>query len=296
MQDSRQLLRQSFIDKYNYTKSLPNLHLNFNAVGEEEVHPFEQIYFHGVIKCLVEWSQFSDHNFYLIGSNSPWDYSFDNKSIVFYLSNEDHIVPDSILKAKAIFTPYLPKNGPKNIFPIPLGYNGSVPKLDVIPINERNVDVFFSGNLHKRRLPFYLGVKAYQFSQQFRSAKDITNIQFNNSFASGFDPIDYAKMMMDTKIALVPEGYLSNNSFRFFEAARSGTVIISAELYKYPFYDAFPGIRMRSWWGLNKEIRHLLNDKPRLAALQEQILRYYEDHCSEKAIAEYIVKCVEKFI
>ena len=69
MQDSRQALRQSFIDKYNYTTSLSNVHLNFNAVGEDEVHPFEQIYFHGIIKHLTSWSSFEDHTFYLIGSN-----------------------------------------------------------------------------------------------------------------------------------------------------------------------------------------------------------------------------------
>ena len=56
--------------------------------------------------------------------------------------------------------------------------------------------------------------------------------------------MDYAKMMMNTKIALVPEGYLSNNSFRFFEAARSGTVIISADLYDYPFYRPFSGVKI----------------------------------------------------
>ena len=51
---------------------------------------------------------------------------------------------------------------------------------------------------------------------------------------------------MDTKIALIPEGYLSNNSFRFCEAARYANIRITPKLYKYWFYKNFPGIQVKT--------------------------------------------------
>lgn len=286
--------RQSFINKYHDLLSMPNVSLNFGPVTAAQKHPFEQVYMHGLMTLLASWKYFNDFDIYVIGANAPWDYEIDDRSIVFYLSNEDHSIDPRLLAAHAIFTPYCPTNNcPKNCFPIPLGYNGSIPEKSIQPIENRKIDVFFSGNIYKRRLPFAAGVVAYKARNIFNWKKPNDYFQFNRVFGGGLEPLEYADVLMNTKVALVPEGYLSNVSFRFFEAARYGCIIISPKLYDYWFFKAFPGIVIEHWLQLPKTLSKLQKSQDWQADLHEKTLDYYSTYCSEKAVAAYIVQTLE---
>ena len=298
MANANEELLQSYIDKYNFIKDLPNVELNFGPVNEKTKHPLEQIYLHGIFKVLSTVPSFGNYQFYVIGSNAPWDFKIDEKSIVFYMSNEKHDIPESLSKAFLVFTPYCPLSSrPKNVFPIPLGYNGSLRDLPVKPINERTIDVFFSGNLHRRRGPFYLGAQLFLMGQKLFGGAKKHNLQvsFGRQFGGGLSPEKYSEVSMNSKIALVPEGYLSNNSFRFFEASKYGTLIITKKLYDYWFYKAFPGYQTNNWIGVGGKIRYLLNHPDKMEEMHRNIRKYYEENCSEKAVAEYIIgKIAEK--
>ena len=285
---------------YGFLSDQENIHLNFGPVDENQKHPLEQVYLHNLFQYLVKWPRFHDFNFYLISAKYRWDYHFDKNSVVFYLSNEDHHVSERLLEARMIFSPYCPiSNAPPNCFPIPLGYNGSLNDLDIKTIHLRNNDVFFSGNIHKRRIPFYLGAQKYLLTDFvkciFKGRTGLKNkLYFNRSFGGGLNPDTYSNLLMDSKIALVPEGYKSDISFRFFEAAKYGNVIVTRNLYKFWFFDDFPGIQVATWWHLDRVLYSLLNNPDRLMEIHEKTIDYHNHYLTEEKVAEYIVQKIER--
>ncbi len=283
---------------HRFLSSQKNIRLNFGAVENSSTQPLEQVYIHNIIKEMMNWDEFNKLTFYIVNSNAPYDFTFDNTSVVFLLSNENHQIPDHVLKAKLVCSPYCPiENLPRNCLPIPLGYNGSVLSLPYLSMDRRPFTIFFSGNLHRRRVWFFLHIQVY------RKLKMLTNlilkqkmedkIQFTRKFTGGLAPKEYSETLMNSKIACVPEGYISDVSFRFFEAAMSGNVIITKRLYNYWFFKDFPGIQINSWWKLHGVLKKLDNNLPLLEEISRSTLKYYEQNCSEKAVAHKIIETLK---
>lgn len=288
---------QEFLENHKYLSSIGNLSINFGPIRNENTHPLEQVFYTNLFKELSRWKRFQEFDFFIIGATKPYNFRFNKKSIVFCLSNETHEIPKDIQSAGLIFSPYAPlRNEIQNCFPIPLGYNGSLYNLPLKKIQDRKYDVFFSGNIYKKRKGFYLGIKTHQLLTKFRKIKGSyhEHLQFNRKFTGGMDPKEYSEILMNTKIALVPEGYLSDISFRFFEAAKMGCIIITKELYDYWFFKEFPGIQMNNWMGLHKQIISILSDQKKLNQIQQLMLSYYNKFCSEEATARYVIKTIEK--
>jgi len=282
---------ESYRQKHAFMAELPNVSLNFGPVEDENAHPLEQVYLSNIFKNLSQEPHFKNFNFYIIGSQAPWDFEINEKSVVFYMSNEDHVIPESVSKAHAVFTPYCPLNNcPSNVFAIPLGYNGSLRELPIKPIEERSIDVFFSGNLHRRRGPFFLGTKLFLFMAKMMGKPYNLRVGFGRQFGGGLSPDEYSKVLMDSKIALVPEGYISNNSFRFFEASKYGTIVITKTLYDFWFYKNFPGYQRSNWFGLGRLLNRLLSDEAKMKAVHQEMLSYFQSQCSENAVAHYIAE------
>ncbi len=285
---------KEFLDHHAYLSSIENLTLNFGPLGKPGDHPLEQVFFSRLFQILQKWEGFSTFNFFIVGVTHPYDLEFDEKSIVFCISNEDHKIPKDIQKAGLIFSPYAPNDELPHCLPIPLGYNGSLYDLPVKNINERPFDVFFSGNIYKKRLNFYLGARIYRFINRLKKWVGMPHcndhMQFNRKFTGGMDPKEYSEILVNSKIALVPEGYLSDISFRFFEAAKMGCVIISKELNDHWFFQEFPGIETKNWINLYKHIHTLISDEKALKKLQDKMMSYYEKYCSEEATAEFIIQ------
>tara|TARA_B110000091_G_C13779313_1_gene460368 strand:+ start:952 stop:1851 length:900 start_codon:yes stop_codon:yes gene_type:complete len=283
---------KKYVSNHQFLSNLENVDLNFGAVVDDTEHPLEQIYLGALFKILKKWDGFVDFQFYIIGSNEKHDFVIDSNSVVIYLSNENHEVPSAIRKAKAVFTPYCPLDfeKSKNIFPIPLGYNGSLEDIELIAIEDRVTDYFFSGNIYKKRLPFYAGIKYHQFKEKINiTQKQNAEVIFTNGFGCGFPPSEYSKKLMNSKIAIVPEGYLSDVSFRFFEASKYGSIIITKKLYNYWFFKDFPGFQLNSWFELSALLIHLKKNPEKMKEIQKATLKYYEDNCSEKSVANYII-------
>ncbi|MCP4438422.1 MAG: hypothetical protein GY810_05710 [Aureispira sp.] len=279
--------------QYTFLSMLRNVKLNFGPVANADTHPLEQVYLFRIFEALSKWEQFYNYNFYIISANSEWSYELDKKSIVLYMSNEDHVLPSKLEKALMVFTPYCPLGAqcPQNCFAIPLGYNGALEEKEFIPIEKRTYDVFFSGNMYKRRLPFWAGVQFFSFKTKIKmESADKHHLQFNRSFTGGMSSSQYSDILMNSKIALVPEGYKSNISFRFFEAAKYGTVIITKKLYDYWFFREFPGVEVDSWLNVGKYIRQLLTQPDLLETYQKKILGYYNTYCQEGVVAQFIIE------
>ena len=248
---------------------------------------------------MVQWDDFDHYEYFLISANYPWDFTLHDRSIVFYMSNEDHLIPNILSKAHTVLTPYCPLTSvPDNCYPIPLGYNGSLKDLDIKPILRRTNDVFYSGNIHKRRIPFYFGIQQYTLSSLFnrlsgKNTKINNHLFFTRSFGGGLEPNEYSELLMDSKIALVPEGYKSDVSFRFFEAAKYGNVIITKKLYNYWFFNDFPGIQVNNWFNLYTKIKSLLADPVQLEEIHRNTLAYYDKYLNEEKVASFIIHKIE---
>jgi hypothetical protein len=284
---------EKYVSNHHFLSNLKNVALNFGAVSDDTEHPLEQVYLGTLFTYLKKWDGFLDHQFYIIGANDEHDFVIDQNSVVIYLSNENHEVPHAIRKAKAVFTPYCPFDFEKsnNIFPIPLGYNGSLEDMELVAVENRSTDYFFSGNLYKKRLPFYINIKYHQLKEHMHiTQKQNAEVVFTNGFGCGFSPNEYSKKLMNSKIAIVPEGYLSDVSFRFFEASKYGNIIITKKLYDYWFFKEFPGFQLDNWFKLSALLVDLKKNPKKMKAIQKATLAYYENYCSEKAVANYIVK------
>ncbi len=291
---------QEYQEHHKFLKGIPNLSINFGAVKSPEDHPLEQVYYSRLFKHLIRWKSFKDYQFYIIGSTQLYDYDFDEKSIVFCLSNETHEIPEDMLSARIIFSPYCPiHNRPPNCFPVPLGYNGSLHEVPFKQIKDRKYGIFYSGNIYKKRMLFFLGIRLHQIMTRikslFVSAKSREYIQFTRKFTGGLSPAAYSEILMDTRIALVPEGYRSDVSFRFFEAAKMGCIIVTRELYDYWFFKEFPGIQLKSWIGFHWKIAEILADPVRQSDIQKRMIAYYDQYCSEEATAKYVIDRIETF-
>ena len=126
----------------------------------------------------------------------------------------------------------------------------------------------------------------------FVKNNDEEMIVFSRSFTGGITPEEYSETLMNSKIALVPEGYKSDISFRFFEAAKFGCIIITPKLYDFWYYSKFPGVQLDNWRQLNSVLKVLDNNPDELQKIHELTKNYYENYCSEKAVANFIISTV----
>jgi hypothetical protein len=97
------------------------------------------------------------------------------------------------------------------------------------------------------------------------------------------EAFSYGEDMMRSRIALVPRG-TALESYRLFEAWRSGCVVVCEPLARTPLYEGSPRITVSSWRRLAPALDALLGDERRLRELHERSLRWWRDVCSEEAV------------
>jgi len=283
---------------WNFFDEKDNVYTNVMPPKNGSPHLFERTSLANMLHLMSEWPKFGQYKYFLIDSRNPHRFELDKDSVVFYLSNEDHAVPEYLKEARVVFTSYYPYSPPfDHIHSIPLGVNGAVPYVEGKPYHEREVDVFFSGNLNKQRVPFYLYAFLLKMRNQIKKVRGKKSlnlfIRFTRSFASGLSPEQYGKMLANTKIALIPSGYDSSVSFRFFEAARAGCILITCRQPDVWHFRPFPGYYVTSWSELGKIVRELEKDPDKASRIQQEMLQYYEDYCSERSVANYVIKTIE---
>lgn len=221
---------------------------------------------------------------------------FKKDSVVFYFGDEgmNRIIPYE--KAFAVFKPYVLENHKiKNLIPIPLGFFRDFTDVPYIPIEKREIDIFFSGQ------KFSCDGKTVGLPNrdELKLALNKLNItglnvqsQFTDYFARGFDQKEYTKLLMNSKIALCPYG-TNKETFRFMEAMKFGCIIASCELPHHWFYDNSPHIKLNNWFEINKVIE-VLNNKNVLNDLHKSHLNWWNIALSESAMSEFIIKEIKK--
>ncbi len=303
--------------------SYPNVHYEQNSK-----YPFHQLnesaYIESVLKTLIDilGDDFYGYDFFIYSNHGPGnippqsakDFT-QRKKVLLYFSDEHGEDPGVFSdNYHAIFKSYIGvAKGKSNIFPLAIGLVKDVPTFPVIPINQRKINVFFSGNLNLNRVGFYksltpwgplfpkkllatgTGIKLLlRLKRDFSGYFPKSRITFNHKFKSGLSPSAYGETLSQSKVILCPRGYYSTECFRHYEALRAGCIVVSERLPDNHLYKNSPIIQIDNWDDGFKQVNSLLSDKEKMDRLHHQAVEWWENVFSEKATANYISSCLRK--
>jgi hypothetical protein len=198
--------------------------------------------------------------------------------VAMLVSNEHYKVPQHLDRVHRIWSQYVWKETDK-LLALPLGPVYDIPVLPYRPPSERSLDVFFSGQKHHHRQ----GVSRWRELLEATGLK----IEINETgyFRCGLNPQDYAEKLMDAKVALCPGGG-GLESFRLFEAMRSGCATIS---YGLPENRLYVGSPTRQFWEWEELLVYTVREL--LANIEEEsknALQWYKDFYEPAAVAQHI--------
>lgn len=192
---------------------------------------------------------------------------------------------------------------------LPLGYLAQ-PSKTLKPIGERQVDVFYAGSIGN----FLPGSKKSRFDVKQLLRTEMTDalrvLQTQHSSirsrivtadsyiphglawgfidkASVFSLNEYSDLLGDSKIALVPRG-TSPETFRFFEAAACGCILISDWVPDDWYFRGCPAFFIYKWAEIVKIIPKLIADPDEMLKRQQQTVEWWRQVCDEPVVAEYI--------
>lgn len=238
--------------------------------------------------------------------------------VLIVLADEREVFPcEQFASYRAIFRSYgAPPGGNSRIHPFPVGYLNAAGQTAVIGFHQRKTSAFFSGYLNRNRVDLYkqfrpvwwlpeknlknryvkeLARRAIEKFTRERSFPDAIpggQIAFTEWFGKGLAPAEYAKVLADTKIAICPPGFASNETIRHWEAMRLGCVIVSAPLPRNRFYEGSPIIQLDDWSELLPLLRHLLANPSELRQHHEATVDWWNKTCSEAAVADYMAEII----
>lgn len=282
----------------------------------------ERVFIGNVLESLKKQmaGDFGKYEFYIYSNHSghqvPASANLQPKNkVLIFISDETSSYPSNLKDSYlAVFKSYLPYENEKDpIFPFCLGYVNDVPLLDNKPVNDRQFDLFYSGNLNENRFTLYkelnpvfrwvpeaAGRMLIKFIGKLRllyllegtfMLKDTPGenyIRFTHGFKEGLSAYQYGELLANSKITLCPKGFQSPETFRHIEALRAGSVVVTESLPGTRYYKNAPFILINNWKEGLQKVRQLLDDQKTLDELQQQSIKWYTDVCSENAVAKYI--------
>ena len=169
-----------------------------------------------------------------------------------------------------------------------------------VPFKERSFDVSYAGSRVNRSQEAHRRVPTQKMRSRRELEKSIrqladerrdwhVGVHIIDTFTDASTNSDvYSKMLMDSRITLCPRGG-SLETYRFFEALRSGSVPVTEHLPARDFYTGAPAIRVRCWSDLPKVLDPLIGDQKRLYTMHESVMRWWTERCSPAAIARRLL-------
>jgi len=203
--------------------------------------------------------------------------------VVLLTSHEEHGIPTKWTDhpdVKLIFTQYLGPTHPK-LFGLPLGWASDF-KTVYKPIRDRKYLFSFIGAINdsgRREMLHSIG----------RLPGDIRDQGFTlvyEGWNNGLGIERYSEVMGETKIALCPPGYISQQSFRYFEAMKAGCLIIGSNFSNHNLRTRLP------WYNYNGT--QLQNDQWHLTGSVLETLYHTVDKpfpwqpLNDRLVADYI--------
>ena len=178
---------------------------------------------------------------------------------------------------------------------LPLGYF-QLREAETKPLQQRPVDVFFAGVQAVSGWTLRASVAARQQMAAGLSAARAALPQYRfesllAAFASGqrLSPEAYTQALANTKIALAPRGNF-DETFRLFEAAKLGCVVVSDPLPQRWYHRDCPVVSIPQWSVLPGVLKGLLADPAKLSDLSQRTRQWWDAVLCEEAVARYIAK------
>jgi hypothetical protein len=185
-------------------------------------------------------------------------------------------------------------------FQIPLGASALVDVADV-PFSQRPTDVFFAGSVGESerftirpknvaRRQMEAAVEAARRALPDLTVDYLTFEQFGihtSLDARILRTEDYVRRLTASKYALCPRGNVEE-TYRVFEAARAGCVIISEPLPPRWYFASAPYVSVRRWSELPSVLRDLREDERAGGELADATLAWWRDRIAEPKVAEFM--------
>jgi hypothetical protein len=190
-----------------------------------------------------------------------------------------------------------PLRGPRPPAWLPLG----MPAFQIVPpsvpqIVERPIEVGFRGSVGggKRYAPKSVS-RRRMLSELTRMSRDlVVDCAEIESFGASYsrDPSDYVEALLGTKICLAPRGG-STETYRVFEGAMAGCVLITEPLPPAWFYAGLPRIELCSWSQLPEAVDALRSHPPLMESMSRAGRDWAVNVISPEAIGAWIARCVD---
>ncbi|HEX8341001.1 MAG TPA: hypothetical protein VF624_08845 [Tepidisphaeraceae bacterium] len=183
------------------------------------------------------------------------------------------------------------------VFGMPLGY---AQLLDVPWVDwpARRTDVFFAGTVPAGKSRFQLRPSVAARRQMGEAVAELTRRRPDLLVACGagndapYGPEEYSTRMMNARIALCPRGNF-DETFRLFESAKSGCVIVTEPLPDRWYYKGLPAVTLRQWSQLPRVVDELLRDNAALERAAVATRAWWESHADENAVADFMLERIE---
>jgi hypothetical protein len=183
------------------------------------------------------------------------------------------------------------------LYEIPYG-PAALLDIDPPPFEQRPMDLFFAGEspagwtlrakfISRRQMNAAVAAARAALPQCRMESKEAT-------LASGkwLGPEEYTQALANAKIALAPRGNCDAETYRIFEAAKMGCVIVSEPLPRRWYYEECPAVMLPTWSALPDALKSLLNDPAGLNQLSLRSRQWWETTISEAALAKFIAQKV----
>jgi hypothetical protein len=241
-------------------------------------------------KIAEQLSSVADNALFIRHGHSPSN-PIPNKTIAFVSSDETYSLPtkellnnDNIIMILKNYHPFT-ETHPK-VREIPLGYVDGFCGNNKVDIRDRDVDYCFVGAWNKNREGL---LKSFSDRQEDGLQKVF---HMNRSWCGqtdvGLSIEEYSGLLSNTKISLCPPGYERNESFRIFESAMCGNIIVCEKPCPYWYYEYFPYIEIDEWDDLSVIDRILSIPEDELQEMSNQTRNWYDNFIRPEVIANYI--------
>ena len=213
-------------------------------------------------------------------------------------SDETHQVPECIddPRVKYVFKQYHPMTNiqdvntvvyHRQVHGIPLCHLNGVVNTNT-PIENREYDWCWMGQFDPyRRVDFKMAVDRLCNNTAYKFKCD-----WYTGWNNGVSKEEYSEILNNTKIALVPCGSASYETFRFFEAMMCGCVVIGVDLPRVAFYNEAPYVKISNWSDIEAVIGHTMSNI-NMDDASKKAYAWYDKYCSPRGLADYIKSKME---
>lgn len=189
----------------------------------------------------------------------------------------------------------VPRNFVAPAYDIPVG-TGALLEVDPPPVEQRRIDVFFAGCTSSGWVPRARATARKHMANALAAARPafpqhrVELVLERDASAKGLTPAVYTQSLADAKIALAPRGNYDAESWRLYEAAKLGCVMVTEPLPQRWYFQHCPAVSIPRWSLLPSVLKDLLYQSTNLARLSKRSRQWWNSTVSETAIANFIAQ------